>query len=283
MAVSLNAASVLVNPNGTPTAYGLRYLQELQKRTGGVIGIVYAAEIAVHPVGDVTATTIQAAIEELDTDKQPRDATLTAVAGVTTGTDRLIYFTGVDLASSTSLTAFGRSLIDDGSAGAALTTLGVNAAAQTWLGSPSSANLALAVTDETGSGPLVFANIPAISNPVISGNTFEAQGNPFSFSGSVTATLTQLRTKLLHYTGAGAANLTMPTGTDLDVVLSGSGGLPINHGFDFTVRNKGGGTVTILTAAGVTLDEAFTVVAGATGTFRLRKTAANAFTVYRVA
>lgn len=239
MAISwLSANSVLISPNGTPTQHGLRYFQELQKRTGGVIGIVYAAEIVSAAVGDVTATTVQAAIEELDTDKQPRDATLTAVAAVTTAADKFIYFTGVDTAAAADLTAFGRSLVDDANASAALTTLGVNAAAQTWLGSPSSANLALAVADETGSGPLVFANIPAISNPVISGNTFEAQGNPFSFSGSVTATLTQLRTKLLHYTGAGAANLTMPTGTDLDVVLSGSGGLPINHGFDFTVPTQ---------------------------------------------
>lgn len=150
-----------------------------------------------------------------------------------------------------------------------------------WAISPTSANLGTAMTDMTGTGLLVFADAPTISNPTVSGNIFAAQGAPFSFSGSVTATLTQLRTKLLQYTGAGAANLTMPTGTDLDAVFGGA--LPINHGFDFTVRNKGGGTVTIVTAAGVTLDEAFTIAAAATGSFRARKTATNAFTVYRIA
>lgn len=57
--------------------------------------------------------------------KQALDATLTAVAGVTTAADQIIYFTGVDTAASTSLTTFGRSLIDDADAAAALTTLGI--------------------------------------------------------------------------------------------------------------------------------------------------------------
>lgn len=57
--------------------------------------------------------------------KQALDATLTAVAGVTTAADQIIYFTGVDTAASTPLTTFGRSLIDDADAAAALTTLGI--------------------------------------------------------------------------------------------------------------------------------------------------------------
>ena len=57
---------------------------------------------------------------------QPVDATLTAVAGVTTAADKLIYFTGVDAATSTTLSAFGRTLIDDADATAAKVTLGLN-------------------------------------------------------------------------------------------------------------------------------------------------------------
>jgi hypothetical protein len=37
----------------------------------------------------------------------------------------------------------------------------------TWLGTPSSANLASAVTDETGSGALVFANTPTLVTPIL--------------------------------------------------------------------------------------------------------------------
>jgi len=57
--------------------------------------------------------------------KQNADATLTALAGVTTAADQLIYATGSDTFTTTSLTTFGRSLIDDADAATARTTLGL--------------------------------------------------------------------------------------------------------------------------------------------------------------
>jgi hypothetical protein len=59
------------------------------------------------------------------TDAQPLDATLTALAGVTTAADKLIYATGADAFATTDLSAYGRSLIDDADAAAARTTLGL--------------------------------------------------------------------------------------------------------------------------------------------------------------
>lgn len=56
---------------------------------------------------------------------QPLDATLTAVAGVTTAADKFIYFTDVDTAAAATISTFGRSLIDDADAAAARTTLGL--------------------------------------------------------------------------------------------------------------------------------------------------------------
>jgi hypothetical protein len=58
-------------------------------------------------------------------DAQPLDATLTALAGVTVAANQLIYATGADTFSVASLTAFGRSLIDDADAAAGRTTLGL--------------------------------------------------------------------------------------------------------------------------------------------------------------
>lgn len=47
--------------------------------------------------------------------------------------------------------------------GTGITSFGANVA--TWLGTPSSANLAAAVTDETGSGALVFGTSPSLTTP----------------------------------------------------------------------------------------------------------------------
>jgi hypothetical protein len=57
--------------------------------------------------------------------KQPLDATLTSIAALGTSADKTIYTTGVDTWAETTLTAFGRSLIDDADAAAARATLGL--------------------------------------------------------------------------------------------------------------------------------------------------------------
>jgi hypothetical protein len=63
------------------------------------------------------------------TDAQPLDATLTALAGVATVADRLIYATDVDEFAITTFTSFGRSLVDDADAAAGRATLGLGSMA----------------------------------------------------------------------------------------------------------------------------------------------------------
>ena len=73
--------------------------------------------------------------------------------------------------------------------------LGSNVA--TFLATPSSANLASAITDETGSGSLVFATLPTFG------------GTGVRFSGSTSGTTTVLATAI-----AGTTTLTLPSATD---------------------------------------------------------------------
>lgn len=97
--------------------------------------------------------------------------TVTSVSG--TGTVNGITLTGT-VTSSGSLTLGGTlsnvslttqvtGTLPAGNGGTGITSLGSGIA--TWLGTPSSANLASAVTDETGSGSLVFATSPVLVTP----------------------------------------------------------------------------------------------------------------------
>ncbi len=58
--------------------------------------------------------------------KQPLDATLTALAGVTTTANKLIYATGSDVFATADLTSFARSILDDPDAPTVRATLGLS-------------------------------------------------------------------------------------------------------------------------------------------------------------
>jgi len=77
-----------------------------------------------------------------------------------------------------------------GNGGTGITSLGTGVA--TWLGTPSSANLLAAVTDETGSGALVFGTAPTFTTTIDGGATFGA------FASSTALTI--------GYTGTGASS-----------------------------------------------------------------------------
>ena len=70
-------------------------------------------------------TGVSSAIQTQLNTKQPLDATLTALAGSVTAPDTMIYFSGLDTAAVTSLTAYGRTLIGSADASAARTSLGL--------------------------------------------------------------------------------------------------------------------------------------------------------------
>ena len=96
-----------------------------------------------HPTSPVLSVNGQSGVIVLgasDVGAQPVDATLTALAGVTTSANSLIYATGSDTFSTTTLSAFARTFLDDADAAAVLATLGAQAA---------SGNLTATITSST--------------------------------------------------------------------------------------------------------------------------------------
>jgi hypothetical protein len=98
--VSIGSAYNTIQDEGTPL---------IQRTTLNFIGAgITASDDAVNSRTNVTL-----------------DATLNSISNLGTGADKTIYTTGVDTWAETTLTAFGRSLIDDTDAATARTTLGL--------------------------------------------------------------------------------------------------------------------------------------------------------------
>lgn len=179
------------------------------------------------------------------------------VSGGSTG----LSFSGGPITTSGTITMAGTLAAANGGTG--LTSLGTGIA--TWLGTPSSANLAAAVTDETGSGPLVFATSPTFTSQVTLGTASSTRGTlVLSNTSANTVTLQSSNSTAAAYT------LTFPAAapvngyylqTDVNGVLSwaagggGGGGSPGGSNTQVQFNNAG-------TFGG---DAAFTFVNG-TGT-----------------
>ena len=97
--------------------------------------------------------------------------------------------------------------------------LGTNVA--TFLATPSSANLLAAVTDETGTGALVFGTAPTISNPVItSSGTGSIDGIPIGVTSASTGKFTTLTTNIV--TNANATYSVLATDHTIIQTTAGS-------------------------------------------------------------
>jgi hypothetical protein len=89
---------------------------------------------------------------------------------------------------------------------------GLGAGVATWLATPSSANLATAVTDETGSGSLVFATAPTFTTSIDGGATFGAFASSTTLTEGYTGTATSTHNIATGAT-ASAATKTINLGT----------------------------------------------------------------------
>jgi hypothetical protein len=150
----------------------------------------------------------------------------------------------------------------------------------------SSVNGIIQTADSSGTLQLQTANTGAVyidgsQNTYVQAATLW-QYAPAPTSKSVVATLTaaEVVAGIINTTGT-SYTVTLPTGTQLDTYFTG---VPsTNVSFDFSVINTASGTITIAVgASGMTSLGTLTVTTGVSGRFRLRRTAANTYILYRL-
>lgn len=141
-------------------------------------GKVSASVVTSTELGYLTGTTspIQAQLNA----KQNLDSTLTAIAGVTTAADTLIYFTGVDVAATTAFTVFGRSLVG------AMTASSARTALELIIGTDVQAYDADLSAIAALSGTIGFLKKTAANTWALDTNTYLTSNQTITLSGDVT-------------------------------------------------------------------------------------------------
>lgn len=158
--------------------------------------------------------------------------------GLSSGTSGGIpYFSSATaMASSAALAA--NAIVIGGGAGVAPSTTSTAAGILTWIQTPSSANLAAAVTDETGSGSLVFATSPTLVTPTLGVATATSLNKVTVTAPATSATLTLADGSSLITSGGnsltmtttGTTNVTLPAET----FTAGYKGTPLTGGAEKT-------------------------------------------------
>lgn len=217
---------------------------------------------------------LKSQVETLGTGKQPLDATLTAIAALNGVADRIAYFTGPDTVALTPLTAFIRTLLDDGDASAARSTLG--AISQTQLDAAISAlvnsspttldtlnELAAALGNDANFATTVTNALAAkapIASPVFTGDP--KAPTPAQFDNDTSLATTEFvqralgnmagfeiftASKVLNAASAGKY-LVFSSSSSLTCTLPNPSGLPV--GTRIYVESSGGGSLAVSASGG---------------------------------
>jgi hypothetical protein len=213
----------LTDSNGSQTARNLRL--NLTGTSGGAQNLIVPAIEKVYIVNNGCADAITVKNSGGTGIAVPAGKTMwvynnaTNVVDVSTHLTSLTLGTALPIASggtgSTSTTYANlqsnvSGILPVANGGTGINSLGTGVA--TWLGTPSSANLAAAVTDETGTGALVFAATPTVNNPTITNYT-ETVVAIGTVGASSTLALTNGTVQTATLTASTPCTFTMPTAT----------------------------------------------------------------------
>ena len=182
--------------------------------TTGTLATVAGAETLSNKTIALGSNTVTGSISDFNT--ALTDADFATLAGSETLTNKTINGSNNTI-TNVSLTTGVTGTLPVANGGTGITSLGTGVA--TFLGTPSSANLISAITDETGTGSLVFANTPTLVTPVL-GVASATSINKVALTAPATgSTLTIADGKTLT-----ASNTLTFTGTDSSSVAFGGGG-----------------------------------------------------------
>jgi len=138
------------------------------------------------------------------------------------------YFMTSDTSGNTSWSQIGVSAVT-----------GLGTGVSVFLGTPSSANLAAAVTDETGTGALVFGTSPSLTTPSLAGETFSTTNNVTAGTNAQGQGALTTDINVITTAAAAPSGVTLPTATT---------------GRRMLIVNKGANAVNVFPATGATID-----------------------------
>jgi len=222
-----NADTVTTNANltghitstGNTTALGSftssNLATALSTKTGTGLAVFDTSPTLVTPsLGAATALTVN----KVGITAPATGSTLTIADGKTLTASNTLTFTGTDASS----VAFG-------AGGTVVYTSGLGTNVATFLATPSSANLANAITDETGSGLLVFGTGPSLTNPVLSGEVYSTSATVTAGTNAIGQGIITADYNIIATTASNPSGVTLPKGTvGRRIIVVNKGTNPIN-------------------------------------------------------